>query len=255
MRLYIVTEGLFESYLYPEWLKLLLPEYINIKHLNNIYNYENCYYFVSSRGYVASYDQTGGIPAVYNTIINGLKDIYEYKLFDMLIYLGDSENLPYIEPKQCIEQRKNIIYNYIQQHAEKHISDLSHLKLKLIIQHNCIETWLLGNKKLVKQNISDLYLKKMVNTYNVRNRDPELMTMNYIPDDKIDSIKTIPQFHKYYLRKLVSNATNEQINTKNIKKSYTYFSNAKYLKTLISRYKLDKHIKSFGYFLKNTEQN
>ena len=74
--------------------------------------YENCYYFISNKGYNAGYDQKG-IPAVYNTIINGLKDIYNYDLFDMLVYLGDSENIPYDNPLYCINQRKYIIYDYI----------------------------------------------------------------------------------------------------------------------------------------------
>ncbi len=253
MRLYVVTEGLFESYLYPEWFKYLLPEYTNIKHIDDVNMYENCYYFISNKGYNACYDQKG-IPAVYNTIINGLKDIYNYDLFDMLVYLGDSENIPYDNPLYCINQRKNIIYDYIRNNAEIYVMELAKSKLKLIIQHNCIETWLLGNKKLIKQNINDTDLKVLIDMYNVRNNDPELMTMDYIPDGKQDIFKTVPQFHKYYLRKIVNFATKAQVNTKNIKNSYTYFSGNSYLKALINRYKKDNHIKSFGYFFKNTEQ-
>lgn len=247
MRLYIVTEGLFESYLYPKWLKILLPEYKHIKNIKEVVDFNNCYYMFSSKGYSAGYNQMG-IPSVYNTIINGLKDIYNYSVFDMLIYLGDSENLPCATPEECIAKRKNIIYDYIKQNASNELISLAYSKLKLIIQHNCIETWLLGNKKQVSQNI-DNELKKLINIYNVKYQDPELMTLKYIPADMQVDFTTIPQYHKYYLRKLVNNVTNGQINIKNIKNSYSYFSNINYLNALINRYKDNVHIKSFGYFI------
>lgn len=247
MRLYVVTEGLFESYLYPKWLNILLPEYNHIKNIKEVVNSDKCYYMFSSKGYSAGYNQMG-IPSVYNTIINGLKDIHRYPQFDMLIYLGDSENLPCITPAECITKRKNIIYNYISQNADNELIDLACKKLKIIIQHNCIETWLLGNKKLMSQNI-DNELKKLINIYNVKYQDPELMTMKHVPKYMCDDFTTIPQYHKYYLRKLVNNATKGQINTKNIKNAYSYFSDINYLNTLISRYEKDDHIKSFGYFI------
>lgn len=252
MRLYIITEGLFESYLYPEWLKLLLPEYHHITKVNDVEQYENCYYMFSSKGYNAGYYQMG-IPAVYNTIINGLKDIANYGLYHKLIYLGDSENIPLANPHECIARRKNIIYNYIQENAEKKIKQLSESKLKLIIQHNCIETWLLGNKKIVRQNINDSDVLNLLSSYNIKNNDPENMTLDNVPEFIKDSIKTIPQFHKYYLRKIINLATKGQINTVNIKSSYKYFSNESYLSALRTRFITDSHIKSFGYFLKNTE--
>lgn len=252
MRLYIITEGLFESYLYPEWLKILMPEYQYITKVNDVEKYKYCYYMFSSKGYNAGYHQMG-IPAVYNTIINGLQDIYDYSLYDKLIYLGDSENIPLASPQECITRRKDIIYKYIQENAENHIKLLSESKLKLIIQHNCIETWLLGNKKIVRQNIHDSDVLNLLSSYNIKNNDPEYMILENVPDFLKDDFKTIPKFHKYYLRKIINLATKGQINTSNIKSSYKYFSSESYLNGLKNRFLRDKHIKSFGYFLKNVE--
>lgn len=106
-------------------------------------------------------------------------------------------------------------------------------QLVIIVQHRCIETWLLGNKKVFKRNPKSQFLRECVNFYNVSVLDPESM-------GKEINFNTHAQFHEAYL--------SEIFNEKNI--SYTkrnpgVAADLTYLTQLKKRVQDDSHIMSF----------
>jgi len=141
--------------LYPAWLSFLLPE---VKMANSFKSEENnCYYMFCGQG----------IPSTYNHVANAIKDINARPElnYDYLIVCLDGENLG-------VEGRKQKLINYLN---EKQVELVSKCRLRIIVQNACVETWFLGNRKIVRSNPNGEYLKDYLQHYNVKIDDPELM--------------------------------------------------------------------------------
>lgn len=64
-----------------------------------------------------------------------------------------------------------------------------------VVQNVCIETWFLGNRRIVKRNPVNSNLNTFLNHYNVVNQDPELM-------DKMEGFRNKAHFHFSYLKEV-----------------------------------------------------
>jgi len=175
MNLYFVLEGeKTEALLYPKWISFVLPNISKVELESQVT--ENNYYMFSG----------GGIPSIYNHSVNAIKNINDNPIFDRLIVCLDGEELG-------VKQRISEIQNYI---SNSRIELNKNCKLEFVVQNICIETWFLGNRKIVKKNPEGKLLKQFIQFYDVVNNDPEQM-------DKFDSYRNKAHFHYIYFREIL----------------------------------------------------
>jgi len=155
MNIYFLVEGRStEKKIYPKWLKHLVPKLKKVDHYNQVEG--NSYYLISGNGYPAIISD--GIP-------NAVDKITEVSTYDYLVICIDAD-------EDTVEERKNYIYDFI----EKNKIELGKTKLILIIQNRCIETLLLGNRKMFdSRQPQEEPLSSYAKYYDVSQYDPELM--------------------------------------------------------------------------------
>jgi hypothetical protein len=175
MNLYFILEGeKTEVLLYPKWINHVLPNYKQVFLEKDVV--ENNYYIFSG----------GGIPSIYNHTVNAIKNINDNPVFDRLIVCLDGEEIG-------IDERIKEIKNYIEN--TKVILN-SNCKLDFVIQNVCIETWFLGNRKILKKNPESKLLKEFKNFYDVSIQDPE--NMNFI-----NGYRNKAHFHFVYFKEIL----------------------------------------------------
>jgi hypothetical protein len=174
MKIYFLVEGRrTEPRIYPYWLSYLIPELARLKRFD-----EECIngYFIFS-GY--------GYPHLLDEIMpNSVEDINNSGDYDYFVLVIDAEEL-------SVQERIDEINLFI----EKKGVSVGKTKIIIIIQNRCIETWLLGNRKIVSSNPEDETLREYLGFYNVKNLDPELL-------GKYSDFETYAQFHESYLKKI-----------------------------------------------------
>jgi hypothetical protein len=72
----------------------------------------------------------------------------------------------------------------------------SNCVIDFVIQNVCIETWFLGNKRIVKRVPEGLLLKEYINHFDVRIDDPEQM-------EKMEQYRNKADFHYRYFREIL----------------------------------------------------
>ncbi len=218
MNLYIVVEGnTTETQVYPEWLKLLLPNYVRINDARQVT--DNNYYLLSG----------GGIPSIYDHIANSVLEINNINKqsntkYDYLVVCIDTEECEKGEEEKIIRQKL----------AAKRMK-LIGAQLVVIEHQVCMESWFLGNRKVFKKNPQNKKLLEYIEFYNVAERNPELM-------DSINSedFTTKAQFHYDYLKKMFAE--------RNMRYSKSYTSEVQksdYLNELINRCTTTKDLLTF----------
>lgn len=216
MNIYLLLEGeKTEFELYPAWLSYLLPELHPINSLQK--KSKNSYYLRCGFG----------IPDIYNHTVNAIKDINKYQSFDYLIVCLDAEEMNE-------EGRRN---KFLLKIREREIKLNPNCHLKIIVQNKCIETWLLGNRKVYKQNPEGELFRKFAKLYNVSKNDPELMS-------KIDNFRTTARFHEIYLKEML-----KEYNMFYRKVTPRIVSGKPYFEELVTRIESSSHLKSFAYFI------
>lgn len=174
MNLYFVLEGeKTEVQLYPKWIEYVLPELSQVDFEKDVVN--NHYYIFSG----------GGIPSIYNHTINAIKNINDNPVFDKLIVCLDGEEIG-VERRLEIAERKIL---------ESGVQLSKKCDIVFVVQNVCIETWFLGNRRIVKRNPVNSNLNTFLNHYNVVNQDPELM-------DKMEGFRNKAHFHFSYLKEV-----------------------------------------------------
>jgi len=113
-------------------------------------------------------------------------------------------------------------------------------EIKIIIQHFCLETWALGNKKVGPKNPKNSTLIEYKKIFNVLEEDPELLP-SYSPRNWNRS-----QFALRYLRRMLNDKNKNLTYTKSNPKALLH---PKYFDQVINRYKSTNHIGSFLTFL------
>ncbi|MDB9315843.1 hypothetical protein PN462_22215 [Spirulina sp. CS-785/01] len=126
MNLYFLVEGRStETKLYPRWLQYLVPELTQVDNHDDVQ--KNNYYLVSGQGY----------PAILNYLSTAVEDITEVGVYNYLVICVDAD-------EDSVKERKEEIRTFI----EEQNFELGSTKVKIIIQNRCIESWLLGNRKI-----------------------------------------------------------------------------------------------------------
>lgn len=155
MNIYFLVEGnSTEKKIYPKWLGYLLPELIRVDYSHQVQN--NNYYLISGKGYPR---------ILYDGLENAIDKLQETQNYDYLAICVDAD-------EETVDERMSYIKNFIQ---EKKLN-LGNTKLEIIIQNRCMETWLLGNRRIFdsRQNLKPP-LSDYVKYYDVSQEDPEAM--------------------------------------------------------------------------------
>lgn len=173
MNLYFLVEGTqSERKVYPAWLSHLLPELQRVDNYDDVN--ENNYYLISGEGYPSLYDY---IPRSIEEInLNG-----KYSYF--LVCLDAEEN--------TVAELTREIDEFLSQQKIK----LNNAQLVLIFQNRCLESWLLGNRKIYSKNPQNKPLLDYTKYYDVSVNCPENMR-------RYQNFNTHAQFHGAYLRAL-----------------------------------------------------
>jgi hypothetical protein len=175
MNLYFILEGeKTEVLLYPKWINFILPTLKQVDFETEVKS-DNYYIFSG-----------GGIPSIYNHTVNAIKNINDNPVFDRLIVCLDGEEIG-------TENRIKEISDYIN---ESGIVLNENCKLDFVVQNICIETWFLGNRKIVKKIPEGLQLREFIEHYNVVVEDPEAM-------DKLEGFRNKAHFHDSYFREIL----------------------------------------------------
>jgi len=175
MNLYFILEGeKTEIHLYPKWISYILPNYIRVDFESQIEN--NNYYIFSG----------GGIPSIYNHTVNAIKNINDNPIVDKLIVCLDGEEIG-------VEERIKEIKDFIN---ESGVILNGSCNLEFVVQNICIETWFLGNRKIVKKVPESLLLRGFLDYYNVTEEDPEVM-------DRMPIYRNKAHFHYLYFKEIL----------------------------------------------------
>lgn len=207
MNLFVVVEGNRDKDLYKKWITYIYPKLTFIFHEND-FKQDN-FKIISGKGN----------PQYYSIIKNTFNDLTKPNNVDYLFICVDSEDLEYSDK---LKEVKEFI--------DKECSEID-AEVVIIIQNHCIETWLIGNKKLDISNINNSELTEYRDHYNVNVLDPEGL--------RSYDERSIGQFTKKYL-KLALMENDHRMN---------YTPSKEYFDQLVKRFEEDNHMKSFGIFL------
>ncbi|MEG4116061.1 hypothetical protein QUA43_01010 [Microcoleus sp. N9_B4] len=173
MNLYFLVEGTqSEKKVYPAWLSYLLPELQRVESCDDV-NEKN-YYLISGEGY----------PSLYNFIPPAIAEINSNGKYSYFVVCLDAE-------ENTVSELKTEIDEFLSQQKLK----LNNAELVLIFQNRCLESWLLGNRKIYSKNPQDKALLDYTRYYDVSVNCPENM-------GRYQEFNTHAQFHGAYLRAL-----------------------------------------------------
>jgi hypothetical protein len=215
MNLHVVVEGAVgERFVYEKWIPFVNPQ---LSAVQNIFEIQNNNFAITAGG---------GFPSYFEVIENAIDDVNSANNIDRLVIAIDSEEMSFDEK-----------FQEIQLFLENKPCTA---QIRIIIQHFCLETWALGNKRIGPRNPKNETLRKYKEFFNILENDPELLPP-YPPQDLNRS-----QFALRYLRRMLNDKNRNLTYTKNKPKALlhkTYFSEVK------NRYETTDHIVSFLAFL------
>lgn len=172
MNVYFLVEGRqCERRLYPSWLAVLTPHLTKIDQPDQTTG--SSYYLISGEGY----------PSIIGRHLqNAIRDVEDSGHFDWLIVVVDADE----EDASAREQA-------VRTAAAQATPRLGRARLGVIVQFRCIETWLLGNRRIFVRQPQHPSLSAYVAHYDCSRRDPEAMLA-------FPGFATQAQFHHAYLK-------------------------------------------------------
>ena len=174
MNLYFLVEGTqSERKVYPAWLAHLLPELQRVDNCDDV-NEKN-YYLISGEGYPS---------LIYDFIPRAIAEINSNGKYSYFVVCLDAE-------ENTVAELTTEIYNFLNEQKLK----LNNAELVLIFQNRCLESWLLGNRKIYSRNPQNKPLLDYTKYYDVSVNCPETM-------GRYQEFNTHAQFHGAYLRTL-----------------------------------------------------
>lgn len=220
MNLYFLVEGKrCERKIYPSWLSHLAPDYGRLVTPASAVMGQKAYYLISGEGYPS---------ILHNHLPNAIRDVENNPVFAYLIVVIDAD-------EQTVASRE----------AEVHLAlarsdcKLYSADLRVVVQNRCIETWLLGNRRIVPRQPQNQELSRYIRHFNVSELDPEDMP-------KLDGFNTHAQFHATYLRRIF-----EERNIHYTKKNPGVAKEAYYLDEMRARVdSCAAHLRSFQKLLR-----
>jgi hypothetical protein len=154
MNVYFLVEGKrTERKVYPAWLGHLLPELRRVERLRDAV--ENNYYLISAEGY----------PSILQEHLpNALNDVNNVDRYTHLVVCLDAEEL-------AVAERRREVFDCVTRFR----GGLARAELSVIVQNRCIETWFLGNRKVVSRTPQSEVLRRYLAFFDIRKEDPEQM--------------------------------------------------------------------------------
>lgn len=214
MNYYVVVEGKVEKDVYREWIPFVNPELTYIDTFEAVT--DNNFYLITG----------GGYPGYYDVIDNAIEDVNENRRFDRLVISIDSEEL-------SRQERYDEVSAFL---SGRRIT----AEVRIVIQHFCIETWGLANRKVFSTKSQIEKLREYKNFYHVRINDPELLPA--YPNEGLNR----SQFAEKYLRLGLNDKFRNLTYTKKAPKVLLH---PKYFAEVKSRFIETRHIPSFESFL------
>lgn len=214
MGVYMVIEGKrTEKKLYGAWFKQLFPAWQQVNRVEDVA--PASYFIIAGKGYPQYKDR---IKEACADVRNRLGNVHH------LFVCVDAEEI-------TCDERLAEISALIDVPGDVHAH--------VIVQDCCIETWLLGNRKLISPNSTDLLLQQYLRHFNIREDDPEIMPCH--PDFNIRS-----RYHFAYLRQAFRAKGPDSF-------TYTKYNpghaaEESYLRALVQRHADTGHLFSFGRF-------
>ena len=173
MKLYFLVEGRrTEVKVYPRWLSHLLPGFARVEAFDE--PGDPCYYLISSYGYPS---------LLHDHLANALTEARR-AAYDALILCLDADEL-------TVAEREAEVAAFMATAGLR----ADGLRLQVIVQNRCFETWFLGNRKALTR-APEGRLRSFVDFYDVSQRDPEAMGCH--PD-----FGRHADFHYEYVREML----------------------------------------------------
>lgn len=222
MNIYFLVEGnSTEKKIYPKWLEYLVPNLVRVEFHDQVEN--NNYYLISGKGYPR---------ILYDGLENAVSKILEIPKYDYLVICVDAD-------EDSAEER----IKYIDEFINKKEINLGNTRVEIIVQNRCIETWLLGNKKIFdSRQTLEKPLENYVNYYDVSQDNPEEMGKY--------EMRNHADFHYEYLREIFRSK-----NTVYSKKSPNDAKEKYYFEELQKRVREESEdLKTFQFFLEFCEK-
>jgi len=214
MNIYIVVEGKSEKPIYKSWIPFVNNR---MRYVENIYDIQhNNFAIISAQGN----------PRYYELIESAIEDVNDHGNIDRLVIAVDSEEL---SRQEKYDEVKNYISN------KKCISQIS-----IIIQHFCIETWALGNRRILSRNTQSYKLREYQGIFNVLDSDPELLPN--LTSKNLNRAQFAYKYLKAILNEKFRNLTYRKGNPKPL-------LHPKYFEQVKRRFIDTGHIQSFNDFL------
>ena len=145
----IVTEDKGSRRIYKSWVPQVNP---GITYVESIFDVTNNNFTIIS-GY--------GYPQYFSIIEGVIQDINDRGNIDRLVIAVDSEEKSYLDKLKEITARID--------------ANSCTARVIPLIQHFCIETWGLGNRRICPANPNQPRLRDFKAVFDVRTRDPELL--------------------------------------------------------------------------------
>ena len=148
MNIYVVVEGeIGEKYIYQRWIPYVNPTLSYVRNMFDIR--DNDFSIISGMGY----------PQYLDVIQSAIEDVNAHGNIDRFVVAVDAEEMSYEE-------------KYAEIHSHLARLDCRAEKI-IIIQNFCLETWGLGNRKLIRRNPESEQLIEYKNIFDVTENDPE----------------------------------------------------------------------------------
>jgi hypothetical protein len=220
MNLLVVVEGeVGEKRVYEKWIPLVNPRLTLVNHSSEISN--NNFEIIAGYGY----------PNYFKVIEDAVEDVNNFNNIDRLVIAIDSEEMSF-------KEKYDEVFDFLK---DKPCLATIHI----IIQHFCLETWALGNKRIGPRNPKGAELRFYKNFYNVLRDDPELLP-GYPPEEL-----TRVKFAEKYLRAMLNDKHKNLTYSKRNPKALLHNS---YFYEINNRLKTTGHIDSFSTFLRAFEE-
>ena len=215
MNIHIVVEGVVgEKKVYQHWVPLVNPNLSYVQHISEIQ--DNHFTIIAG----------GGYPHYYEVIDAAIDDVNTQGNIDRLVVAVDSEEMAFGEKYAEIDA----------------LLSKSHCiaEIRVVIQHFCLETWALGNRRIIRPKPQDPRLRGYKRSYDVRNDDPELLPA--YPPEELNRA----QFAEKYLRRALQDKHRNLTYTKSNPNALLH---SKYFQRVQERLEQTGHIRSFEAFL------
>ncbi len=222
MRIYVLVEGKrTETKVYPSWFTHLLPELSRMRFPDEDTN--NSYFLISGQGY----------PSVINELIPAsVADVNKNGNYNYLMVSLDADE---VSPKDRV--------NEINEFLVEQKLYLKKAELIIVVQHKCIETWFLGNRRIISSAPTSQTLRNYIDFYDVGENDPEMMS-------KYKDFSTHAQFHFNYLQEIF-----REKNISYSKANPGHVRDVSYLEQLVERIKQKPmHLTSLQVFINFCEK-